>query len=637
MQTSMRVWLCSILFIALIPVFALFAEAQTVPGNDFPYARFYLNAPPIDAAYPGLGNYYSAVSKGIETVMWNPASLTAVKHAQSSFSLISELQAFEYLRKYETEDGSTNLGDQDEFEIGYYLTEDETVTVPATREHTGHSFYQTRATGMEFKQAIRFNDMFAFGILTQSNAGLSIDMSGIFPAFARSQSNFYGKADILGSGLTIDNNGLLNYTHTTEGGSTYQYSTTDPLWSGFLNQSSTVPLNVIVESRNDISYDPGITLCGAMKWKNISLGASFTPISATANVNNTARAIIKDGTPDMFLYQPNFDAEDEAATLNWVQDPNLYGSEAGYKRNVINVPAGEAVGEARYKGFYQASALRGDIGVQLDLHDILTLGLVLENFTSSNLNFKGSGRVAYVNSKISTAEPTGIDPSQEFNWSPFRDDFEPVEGTEDLFLQEEIYIELPKKLRLGLALKKPFLIALDYEQNQTPIRIRPVEDSQDVITVRDLSLLRVGIETQMFALPMWIRAGFPLMFKPNVEGATQEVMDSIDEAFQFGVLPVGFDLGTEINFFGTHVGADIGINATSVLSLYQMDGLHLEFGKVGYYDIFVKNDPWKFTYLAAIDPGATAGAYANREDKSEDEFKMEYLRWVQTFTVSYLF
>ncbi len=633
----MRVRFCSILIIALISVLALSSEAQTVPGNDFPYVRVYLNAPPLDDPYPGLGNYYSAVSKGIETVMWNPASLTSIKHAQSSFSLISELQAFEYLRKYETEDGSTDLGDQDEFEIGYYLTGDETVTAPATREHTGHSFYQTRATGMEFKQAIRFNDMFTFGILTQSNAGFSIDMSGIFPAFARSQSNFYGKTDLLGSGLTIDNNGLLTYTHTTEGGSTYQYSTTDPLWDGFLNQSSTVPLSVIVESRNDISYDPGVTLCGAMKWQNFSFGASFTPISATANVNNTARAIIKDGTPDIYIYQPDFDAEDEAAALNWVQDPNLYGAEAGYRRNTINVPAGEAVGEARYKGFYQASALRGDIGAQVNLHDILTLGLVLENFTGSNLNFKGSGRVAYVNSKVSTIEPTGIDPSEEFNWSPFRDDFEPVEGTENLSLQEEINIELPRKLRLGLALKRPFLIALDYELNQTPIKIRPVDGDQDIITVSNLSLLRVGIESQVFALPMWIRFGLPLMFKPDVKGATQEVMDNINDAFQFGVLPVGFDLGTEINFFGTHVGADVGGNATSVLSLYQMDGLHLDFGKVGYYDIFVKKDPWKFTYLAAIDPGATAGAYANRENKDEKDFKMEYLRWVQTFTVSYLF
>lgn len=611
-------------------------KAQTVAGNDFPYARINLKTAPIENAYPGLGNYYSAISKGIDTFMWNPASLTSIKYAQGSISLISELKTFDYSRNYETEDGQESIGDSDEFSIGYFFTDDENVTTPATREHTGHASYQTQATGMVYKQGMKVNDWLAFGIVSQSNVGFSLDLSGSFPTITKTQANFYDSQDIFGGPLSIDGNGYITYTHTEEGGGTYEYTTTSPLWSGFLNQSSTIPLNVIVEARNDISIDPGTTLGGAAKWENISFGAHFTPISATANVNNNVRAVINDGTADVFIYQPDFDFDDEVGALNWLQDPNQYGSESGYKRNIVTVPAGEVVAEARYKGFYQASAMRSDLGLNFDLYDVLTLGIVLENFNGAVLNFRGQGRTAYVNSRISTAEPAGMDdPSEEFNWDLFADEFTPVDGTEDLFLEEQINVELPKKLRVGLALKKPFLIALDYEQNQTPVKYQDTQNNS-IITVSNLSFLRVGVETQVFVLPIWLRSGTSLMLKPTIDGASQEVIDSINNIFQFGVVPVSFDMGGEINLYGTHIGADFGINATTILSLYQLDGLNQDLGKVGYYDIFVSNGPWQVKYLAAIDPGSTAGAYSDRP-ANEDDFKMEYLRWIHTFTISYIF
>jgi hypothetical protein len=150
-------------------------------------------------------------------------------------------------------------------------------------------------------------------------------------------------------------------------------------------------------------------------------------------------------------------------------------------------------------------------------------------------------------------------------------------------------------------------------------------------------MLRLGIESQLFALPVWFRTGIPLMFKPSITGASQEVMDNVDKAFQYGVLPVGYDLGMEINFYGTHVGGDLGFKPVeTIISYYQLDTLNLDLGKMGYYDVYVTRDPWKFTYLAVIDPGSTAGAYGNRTDKDEG-FKPEHLRWIQTFTVSYIF
>jgi hypothetical protein len=273
-----------------------------------------------------------------------------------------------------------------------------------------------------------------------------------------------------------------------------------------------------------------------------------------------------------------------------------------------------------------------------DLGEILTLGLVLENVGGASLNFVGQGRVVYVNSRVSTAEPTGFDdPSQEFHWDLFKDNFEPVEGTEDLFLEEEVRADLPKRIRIGLALKKPFLIAIDYEQNQTPFKYKQIEDDQEkIITISNVRILRIGMETQLFALPIWFRSGMPLMFKPDIEGLDPDAQKNVDDAFQFGVLPVGYDMGTEINFWGTYVGSNFGFNISSAFALYQLDTLNLDLGKVGFWDLYVRRGPWKVTYLAAIDPASTAGAYANREDKDQD-FGMEHIRWIQTFTVSYKF
>ncbi len=625
------------------------AKAQSIPGTDFPFARINLRTPPQESPYPGMGNYYSALAKGIETVMWNPASLTAVEHAQSSFSLISGLKAYEYVRPYETEDGEYTFEDQENFKVGYYFTGDEAVTASATREHNSHSFYQTQATGIKFKQALRANEWLVFGILTQSNAGFSLDMSGSFPMIAKTQANFYGSSDFMGTDLAIDNDGYLTYTHTSEGGSTYQYKTVEKIWDGFLDQSSSIPLTVISESRNDISINPGVTLCGAMKWKDLSFGASFTPISATANVNNSARGIIDDGTSDVYIYEPDFDPDDERDALNWVQNPGRYGNETGYKRNTIIVPAGEVIAEGRYSGFYQASALRGDLGIYYEPTEFFSLGMVLENFGGASLNFKGSGRVAYVNSRVSTVEPPAFDPAEEFNWNLFQDDFEPAEGTEDIYLQEKVKVDLPKKLRIGLALKKPCLIAIDYEQNQTPIIFKYIEEDQEkTVTFKNLSFLRIGTENQLFALPFWFRFGLPLMLKPEIEASDQQLQDNIDEIFQFGIIPIGIDLGAEINIYGTHIGSNLGTNASSLLSLYQLDTLNHDLGKLGYYEIFVTHGPWKVTYLATIDPGSSAGAYANRTDKEDklvedmsfDEylnFIQRYARWIQTFTVSYRF
>ncbi|MDD5382909.1 MAG: hypothetical protein PHH60_04570, partial [Candidatus Margulisbacteria bacterium] len=381
-----------LVLVILLLLTATSAQSQTVPGTDFPFGKFTLRTPPQEDAIPGLGNYYTSLSKGIDTVMWNPASLAKIDHAQTSLGLINEINVPGYTRNYETTDGQETFTDNKNFRVGYFFTGDPAVSTVATREHTGYAFYQTQSTGLKFKQAFKFNDWLTFGFLTQSDTGFTADISGNFPMMAKAEANFLNSSDFMGTGLSIDNSGYLTYTHTGEGGTTYSYKTSQTLWSGFLSQKSNIPLTVISEMRNELSLKPGYTISGAGKWKDLSYGLNFTPISATANINNTARGIVKDGTTDVYIYQPDFDPNKEGDSLSWVMDPNRYGTEAGYKKNTITVPAGEVVAEAVYKGFYQASTLRTDLGFNYDFGDILTLGLALENIGNAALNFKGNGR-----------------------------------------------------------------------------------------------------------------------------------------------------------------------------------------------------------------------------------------------------
>ena len=67
----------------LITFSVLFILACSVQAADvnFPYARINLKLPPAQDPCPGLGNYYSALSYGLASVRWNPASLAKLKFA----------------------------------------------------------------------------------------------------------------------------------------------------------------------------------------------------------------------------------------------------------------------------------------------------------------------------------------------------------------------------------------------------------------------------------------------------------------------------------------------------------------------------------------------------------------------------
>jgi len=630
-----------ILYLALLAL-ASAAAAASVPGTDFPYASFRLQLPPADNPFPGFGNYHSALSRGIDSVLWNPASLSKIEYAGVSFSTGQNPGAFGYGKSYDVEDKIEKIADREDTKIGIFFTSDPTVTTPVTRENTAHALYANTSLAMDFKQALKINDWLTLGFISRSDTNASIDMTGEFPVIGRFTGEYANTQQSISDRLSvaIDNNGFASFTITPEGGTSYTRQLSEALWSGFLNQSSVVPASSYLDAKNELNFSSPWTMAGAAKLRNLSVGISLTPISANCNIYNHAWTAIDAGTPDMTFYQPNFDPNNESSFLNWVGDPTQYATEKGYKRNVIVIPAGDVIAEARFQGFYQASTSRIDLGATYDLGDNFTFGLALENVTGATLNFKGSGRVVYVNSRVGSLEAPSLDPTKEFSWNLFSDTYQPAGGTENYFLEEQLNAQLPKIVRLGIAIKKPLLIALDYEQNQSPINFKYEDKTTKQVkigTVSGINLLRMAAETELFALPVWLRSSLTLMFKPNLENVEQSSKDSLDKAFQYGVLPVGLDLGTEFNIREVIFGDNLGFNLTPLISLAQADALNQDLNKMAYYDIFARYGQWQFNYLMSLDPAATAGAYGNRADKTVKDFKLEYVKWMQTFTVSYKF
>lgn len=639
MHLRKRLLAISIAFLIATPILAADVE--------YPYLRIRLKLPPSEDPFPGMGNYYSTLSKGMKSALWNPASLGKLKLSEASLSLISPPEAYNYQRDFPVNEASGTMEGGIDYGIFFRYPQDIGTGIN-TKEVTitAHANYATSSTGMNFTSALKVNDWLMLGFASNSPLEVDTSLSGDFPLTARAAVNLYGESlSKMQIGAT---DGKLKYTFTS-GDNVSTYESTQALWGGFLSQEATIPLTSLTEFRNSMNIQSPYLGTLASKLGNLSLGINMIPISATANIDNDFRSVINADTEDVFLYVPDFDAEDQTELANWINDPDKYGTSAGYKRKQIKLPAGEIIGTGKYRGFYAASTARFDVGAMYDLTDWLTIGFSLENASGSSLNFKGNGIASYFNYRnVNTAEAGSltdlISPGGQTSLDLIKDTWVTTTEVGDykLYLEPEKKYDLPKRTRYGIALKKPFLIAIDFEQNQNPIKVAFTQDNQArEITISNINFMRVGVETKFLFFPLWLRGGLTLISKPSVAGLTADEQTSLDSAFSYGIFPLKLDLGSEMDTWGIISGTTFGINAQSIFSILQFDTTHIDLSKMTYYNMYVGKDAWQISYLAQFDAFASAGAYNNREDKSK---KLEqpadylpFLKFVQTVGVTYRF
>lgn len=637
----------SALVVVALFLFSSFCYAADL---NFPYSNFRLKLSPSEDPFPGMGNYYTTLSKGMKSALWNPASLAKLKLSETSFSINSAMEIYNYQRTTSMTETSGDLsiseGGSAAGQYGlFYRTPEEIGSGINTDEVnvTSYANYATESTGINFTSALKVNEWLAVGFSANNPIEFSMDLAGDFPLTTKALTNLY---DQTLSEMQVNSEGKLQYTFSS-GGSTTTYESTQALWSGFLSQEATLPFTSLSEFRNNMNVHSPYTGTLASKLGNLSVGCNMIPINATANFENDFRAIINDGTDDIYIYTPDFDSSNQTELASWINDPDKYGTSAGYRRKTLRLPEGEIIATAKYKGYYSASTARVDIGGMYDLTDWLTVGVALENSTGSALNFKGNGLASYVSYReINTSEAGSMEellqPGGQTSYDLITNTWITTDEVgSKLMLEPEKNYALPKRMRAGIALKKPFLIAIDFEQNQTPISYITTDGSGTAkeITISNINLVRIGTETQFLFFPLWLRSGLTLIAKPTITGLSAAEQQSIDSAFQYGYLPLKFDFGTDMNTWGILSGTSFGVNAQSILSILQFDSTNIDLSKMVYANTFIGKDPWQISYLMSADPLATASAYGTKSVPvgEEKSFEVSDLKFVQTLGVTYRF
>ncbi|KAF0134661.1 MAG: hypothetical protein FD145_492 [Candidatus Saganbacteria bacterium] len=607
-------------------------------ATTYPYGDFIMKVPAQEDPFPGMGGGFVSLSKGIDTVLYNPASLTKSKGSEISVGIASTAAQLPYNKNYEAKDITFEAtgGALSGFSNAILFTSDLGATVPATREFTGKLNCSTVSTGISYKQSIKVADIFSLGVITRGETGAVVNLAGNFPTQWKTDIALQNVSSFMGSGLSVNSAGKLTYKYTPAGMSTYTYTSEASVWSGFLSQTQRIPMTVISDSHNDINVNSNLTFASAAKLGSFSLGANCTPISATANIQNSMRAIVNDGTGDIYFYVPNFDPNNETDVLQWTTDPNKFANSSGYKKRYFRTPAGETIAEAKYNGFFTASGTRIDLGGLYEMNDFFTIGIAYENIGGTVLNFTGTGRVAFVNTRITSMDASNLIDPAATSFTFFDDNFSSVSGTENYGMQESIPVSLPKKVKIGASLKRPFTIAIDYEQQENPIncRYQKSDASYASLVLSDLKFLKGGFETQLFSLPLIIKGGLTLIFKPTVAGADANLLSTIDKAFKYKVLPTKIDLGTSLNLWGTELGNSFGASIMPAFSVLQLDTVGQDFSRLGYFSLFVKRDFWELTYLSILDPAATGAAYSSAENKND---YINIAKFINTLTFSVRF
>jgi len=624
----MRVARCLLFGLILLSLLQIIANADV----DYPYVRLRLKVPPTTKP------------------LCNPASLGKLENVQAEVNFNQSNLNVNYIRPQNfTESSGTFEGEAGGEAIGsygYFFREPTAIPSLTTQEVTFNTQlnYDNTNSVTNFSAAQRVNDWLVVGFASQNPLDASLDIAGDFPFTAKAETNLYGKDFSGGMRFTAD--GKLEYDFTG-GPATVTYTSEASAWSGFLSQEAVIPLTNLTEMRNNLNLSSPYVGTVAAKWRDILFGLNIMPIQASASFDNNIRSVVPTDTTDIYLYNPNFDPDNEADIADWTTSEARYGSRNGYNRNTISLPAGEIIATTKYSGFYQASTARFDLGTMYDVNDWLTVGFMLENVGGASLNFSGSGISTYINHRdINTSEADSLSdillPGNQIDCNLVTDTWTTTNevNSTKLFLEAGKNYSLPKRLKLSLSLKQPFLIALDYEQNQTPVIFTSYENNRSrLITINNLSLIHLALESQLFVLPLWLKGGTTFALKPDINGLSIQQQQTFDTLFQFGLLPTKLDLGLYTKAWGTTIGTSIGVSAQSILSLAQFDTTSSDLTKLGQFSLYALREQWQVTYLAQFDPAGTYYIYSSKTVAAGEKksFATSDLRFMQTLGVTYRF
>lgn len=574
------------IFLAIFPV--SFAGVAFAEGPNA-YNSYVFDGP--SSAYR-IQNSFSAAGSGLNSVNSNPATIVRSPTFEVSFGYGADLasHAISTLTVSDEDMGSIG-GDNSFFSAGLFFTDD-LPDAPTnefkTRDVKVKTDYDHGGGLTDFGVAFNFGKVFAFGVTRQRPAIFDIELAGYCPTIFRGTINMLGQTMYAsGQTLEVQPDGKAVFTGTGT-----SFVTSDSLWPEFTNNSSDAAMSSTINVADKATDSREIVLTIGGSFGNLFWGVNAIPINSNIVLNNYMISQVSSTAANMVYHVPYF--TDEAQAYEWYASGN-YSREAGYRPYTFVLSPGATVELGVAAGNYSASAMRVDLGFIWQLTNDLSLSMVYENIGGANLIYKGKGVESTIESYINRDTVPSFEPGSGGSWNPLTNTPEAIEGAKGFYLPEEFTVNLPRKGKLGLAFNKPFFFAIDYERYFSDI-------IYDGTTVKDLAFLKVGMESQIFALPLVFRVESNWLLKPTILGITdpKAVKDLNDFLNTYPALPTETKFGLGLKIAGGELGGDFMENHASLLAIYQ--GNMMDFMKVLSYDLYFRTDNWDITYTAVAEP-----------------------------------
>ena len=271
-----KLFLAGVIFL-LISIF-VFPSFAAGPKVHFPYTTLYLKHPALEEPFPGLGSNYSCLANGMNTALWNPAGLSKVATMEQSISFLQNSPRVSVVSTMELPDQTQTFGDNNEGTLLILFTDDSTETTAITRELNFTTYTDNQGTAINVSQAMKVTDWLHLGFMTKGDFGAGLISAGNLPTMMKYQMDLNNMS--MGTGFAISS-GKLQYT---TGGTTYE--TSNSLWSGFLNQNSTMPATTHSNLENSLKIENNFVCANLNGVQRPVLGRHPDPPRVTSKVVN---------------------------------------------------------------------------------------------------------------------------------------------------------------------------------------------------------------------------------------------------------------------------------------------------------------------------------------------------------------
>lgn len=588
-----------IIFAVLVVPVRVFCTTAAI---DSSYSYDYTQPPEFQ---PSLNSEFSSLASGVTDVMVNPAGILRVptlEVALGGSALVTNPIKSDENKVYVNDVSAVGIQDSPNSRAYARLTDDRSASTQEARPISINEDY-SKGGGLNFFGATyRIADWLAVSISRKRPTEISFNYQALAPVLASAQADFRGtsvEAGGAGNSVGITSDGTAEVLI----GGTVVSQSNGPVWSGFLQQG-TSEVNWLNASANDsITDQNSIVISTAVKTGGINWGLNIMPETIDLNLDNDAYIMSDSGNSNLKVYIPNFDFSSTEEAIFWATQECT--TPDGFRTIEVETLAGSQLASAKVAGQYSASFVRMDLGMQWDPTDYLSFGGVYENFNDATVKLEGVTYV-YVQHMIDTSAhfPT-LEGSTYFD--PFLSSPTHEVDTENairnvLTMQP---IELPRKLRFGFALKKPILIAVDWEQwqNEYQFSSDPAHpDTAHNISVKNISFLKLGLESRIATLPMIVRGSITGMFKPETSDPQTEA--NLDKLYSTTpLIPVDGNIYLGFGVYNGELGIGVGGGGLPLVQALMFDMSSLV--KVFYSNIYYKWGDWQVSYLFTLDPVLT--------------------------------